>query len=68
MTPHQWNTAEEFTANNDNIVVECDKNLGGAILDYLEYNIKWGFGTLVRHKRKYTNSYLKKRLLTGTTT
>ena len=40
MTSRQWNTAEELTANNDHIVVECDKNIVGAILDRPVYNTK----------------------------
>jgi hypothetical protein len=40
MTSRQWNTAEDLAENNNHIVVECDKNLGGAILDRLVYNTK----------------------------
>ena len=48
MPPRQWNTAEELTANNDHIVVECDKNLGSTILDVPVYNAKWGLEILGR--------------------
>ena len=40
MTPRQWNTVEELNANNNHIVVECDKNLGGAILERSVYTTK----------------------------
>ena len=32
LTPRQWKTAEGLTANDDHLVIECDKNLGATIL------------------------------------
>jgi hypothetical protein len=33
MTPYQHKSANAFTVNDDHIVVQCDINLGGAILE-----------------------------------
>jgi hypothetical protein len=40
MTPRQWNTVEDLTVNDNHIVVECDENLAGDILDCPVYNTK----------------------------
>ena len=58
MTPRQWNTVEELNANNNHIVVECDKNLGGAILDRPVYNTK---GVLEHMGDKHVYQQLSKK-------
>ena len=40
LTYRQWNTADYLKDNDDHIVVEGDKNLGGAALDRPVYMTK----------------------------
>jgi hypothetical protein len=34
MTPRQWNLVDKFTANDKYVLVECDKNRVGTILNH----------------------------------
>ena len=40
MTVRQWKTVDVLRDNDNYIVVETDKNLGGAALDRVVYNTK----------------------------